>query len=236
MNKFDQYIQKLEYYPSQLNLDKNIFRYFVQLERAPQFFSVYDDVYIEPALFTHADLIEMLQAEPFKFRKIPSYISNPIENYTLNILSAFKIYTMLQGFIHKKVELSPHVLTAYTRLDYFFKDLLKSPEKKNLSVNKRKPSNQEGIEPVIKTESNSGLLWLCIICILLSIFMVLFTDGIIKIIFQGFCFGLVMILSKTMMTGSAEPDFNDSRSIQDLYLQNLDYFFEKELLKQKNSL
>ena len=66
--------------------------------------------------------------------------------------------------------------------------------------------------------------------------MMLFTPGMIRIIFQGICFGLVIILSKTMMTGSAEPDFNDSQSIQDLYLQNLDCFFEKELLKQKNSL
>lgn len=95
---------------------------------------------------------------------------------------------------------------------------------------------KRGVEPVIKTKSNSGLLWLLIICILLSIIVMLFTHGMIRIIFQGICFGLVMILSKTMITGSAEPDFMDSQSIQDLYLQNLDYFFGKELLKQKSSL
>ena len=235
MNAFDQYIQKLEYYPSQLDIDENIFRYFMQLERVPQFFSIYDKVYVVPALFTHSDLIQMLQAEPFKRRKIPEYILESPENYKLNILSVFKVYTILQGFINKKVELSQQVLVAYSRLESYFKDLLKAPEKQDLRANKRKPSDQEGVEPVIRTKSNSGLLIFLWIIFAISALLMIFVSGILRLIFQGIVFILAIILSKTMLTGSAEPDFEDSQVIQDVYLQNLDYFFENAMLKQKNS-
>lgn len=230
-NIFDQYVDKLEYYPSQLDLHRHIFKYYTQQERAPQFLSIYDQVWLAPNIFTHDHLMQFLQAEPFQRIKIPAQISQLDGEFKLNILSAFKIYSMIQNNLKRKVEFTPDVMTAYQRLDTLFTELKEQPSSEDLRENKRQVDTAEPIERVAE---KSGMAWVIIlmICLVISVCLTLFTSGKMTLFFQAVCSGLIFAVAKILLNKSQQPIYNDRDSVQNQYLRQLDYFYEKMLLKQ----
>ena len=234
MNIFDQYIQKLEYYPSQLDLDKNIFRFYKQQEHATQFLAIYENTYVEPKLFNHEDLIQFLQSEPFNYRKIPIQILQQKAEFELNVLNVFKIYVMIQDHLKQKVVFSDRILSTYQHLDEFFSELKKQPLAMDSRVNKRELFFDKQIAQVHK-ENNIVPIVIMLCCSLIALYLTLFTSSTLSLVVQAILYGVSFLIAKMMIPQSTDSGLDKNSEIQNSYLIKLDAFFENEMLKQKNS-
>lgn len=152
----------------------------------------------------------------FQYSKFPQGILIAQSEFKLNILNAFKLYVLLQEHISKKVNFNFELVSAYERLDLFFKALNTPPNDEDLRVNQRElernPESQQGhkkpsILPVV----------LLLLSIIVAILLMIFTSGIASLIFQACLYGFSFLMAKSMMFENQHSDDQENNLQSNVY-------------------
>lgn len=223
------YFDEIEYYPLQMDLDKNIYLYYQQLENHPQFFSIYKEVYLDDDLISKEVLNAFATSSIFESQKFPDEILKDHMNFRFNILNAFKLYVMLQESIKLKKELDIVLMECYQKLDHFFNALKSAPQELDLRTNKREIVP----ETVIKNTDFQGLTptVLMLVAILIALYLMVFSSGLFSLICQAFLYGFIFLMAKSLRGESSNHRQAKDDHVSVLYTMHLDYFFEKYGLK-----
>ena len=127
MNRYERFIDAIEFYPNQLDLNKNVLRYYNETQLNADFFSIYQDLYIDSQVFSKSDFMQCVQnilcTQLLDQQKAMAMkLSECSEKFQMNILLSFKIYLMLQEYrkINRafKTEQDEQI---YVRLNHFLK-------------------------------------------------------------------------------------------------------------------
>ena len=125
--KYERFIDAIEFYPNQLDLNKNVLRHYNETQLNADFFSIYQDLYIDSQVFSKLDFIQCVQNILYtqlldQQKAMAMKLSECSEKFQMNILLSFKIYLMLQEYskINRafKTEQDEQI---YVRLNHFLK-------------------------------------------------------------------------------------------------------------------
>lgn len=116
----NQLFEDVEYYPTQIDLNPNLFRFYKQLQLNPENYDSFKACYIDETIVNRDALSAFATSSIFKFRKFPQDILNQPDESRLNILNAFKLYLMLQENLKRDVVFSESLLKTYAKLDTYF--------------------------------------------------------------------------------------------------------------------
>lgn len=226
LKTIDQLFDQIEYFPMQIDLNKHLFRYYKQLEIHANLFSIYQSDDVDESLLGLETMQGLANSKLFQYDQFPQGILNSETEFKFNILNAFKLYVMLQQAIKQKVNFNFDVVSAYERLDRFFKPLTTAPDEDDLRVNKRALERSPELQHTHKTPSVLPSI-LLLLCMIAAILLMIFSSGMMSLIFQACLYGCSFLIARSML--SADQDLSSEEDVEqnNIYAVQLDYFFEK---------
>lgn len=231
LKTIDQLFDQIEYFPMQIDLNQHLFRYYKQLEIHANLFSVYQIDDVDGSLVGLETMKGLASSKLFQDHKFPQGILNSQAEFKFNILNAFKLYVMLQEAIKQKVNFNFDVISAYERLDQFFKPLTTAPDEDDLRVNKRALERSPELQHTHKTPSMLPSI-LLLLCMIGAILLMIFTSGITSLFFQACLYGFSFLIARSMISENKDLYAEESTEKNNIYAVQLDYFFEKNHNKQ----
>lgn len=219
MNRYERFIDAIEFYPNQLDLNKNVLRYYNETQLNADFFSIYQDLYIDSQVFSKSDFMQCVQnilcTQLLDQQKAMAMkLSECSEKFQMNILLSFKIYLMLQEYrkINRafKTEQDEQI---YVHLDHFFETLKIEPSPIDTRQNKR--------EIVLPQTNAAPIIFICIAS-LSALGLMFFTSGILSSIIQACLYGGVFISARAASSGGKKREGTSMNH----YLIQMDCFLE----------
>lgn len=224
--KTNQLFSGIEYYPTQIDLNRNLYNFYKQLQLHSQDYEKYQNILIDQSIVNRQILADFASSPIFKFRKFPQEILNQQEDVKLNVLNAFKLYLILQENIKRKVIFSDELLASYQKLDNYFSELKEKPEIDLEVVEATHENEAQSGEKVATHKGQIFLVVLMLSCTLGALGLTLFTSGTGSLILQACLYGLSFLLSRGLVKPDQIKDVTDTRKAN-VFAIKLHHFFEQ---------